>query len=276
MEATLLHRYLYKTKVDVNKHSEFIDDITYEKRDLLVRDLCVEGAVWTSSHQKSYTMYHRFLILRGKIWFHFVNCKLKPSTHSTRITLERMCLIHSIIKGRNIDVGAILHQEIAECVARQIGILVFPTLVMLLYQQRGIVPRASEEVLENKGPINEASVKRMTRGNDTLILKEAKTNKKERDGIFANQEDTIVEKKVSTTEDEVVTEGEVAENKKEKDEEDFIKKIVTALESVGVNIDNLEQAGVRLTEVIEVTSEEQSNSLAIVLYTGPLQVASPT
>ncbi|KAK5819571.1 hypothetical protein PVK06_024584 [Gossypium arboreum] len=43
--------------------------------------------------------------------------------------------------------------------------------------QRGIVPCANEEVLENKGPINEASLERMTRGKVLPILKEAKTNK---------------------------------------------------------------------------------------------------
>ncbi|KAK5835584.1 hypothetical protein PVK06_011276 [Gossypium arboreum] len=58
--------------------------------------------------------------------------KLKPFTHSTTVTLDRMYLIHSIVKGRKIDVCTMLHQEIADCTARQTGILVFPSLVMLL------------------------------------------------------------------------------------------------------------------------------------------------
>ncbi|KAK5836077.1 hypothetical protein PVK06_011826 [Gossypium arboreum] len=90
-------------------------------------------------------------------------------------------------------------------------------------------------------------------------------------GIFPDQEDTIVEKEVATTEEEVAK-----NEKKEEEEEDFVKKIFTAPESVGANIDNLEQAGARPAEFTEVTSEEQCNSLAIVVYTGPLQVASPT
>ncbi|KAH1031305.1 hypothetical protein J1N35_043479, partial [Gossypium stocksii] len=52
---------------------------------------------------------------------------LKPSTHNTTVTLDRMCLIHSIFKGRKIDVGIILHQEIADYATRQTGILVFPS-----------------------------------------------------------------------------------------------------------------------------------------------------
>ncbi|KAK5802685.1 hypothetical protein PVK06_030299 [Gossypium arboreum] len=88
-----------------------------------------------------------------------------------------MWLIHSIINGRKIDFGVIVHQEIADCTVRQTGILDFPLLVMLLYQQKGIVPRDDEKVLENKGPINEASIERMTHGKDTLTMKETETNK---------------------------------------------------------------------------------------------------
>ncbi|KAH1082640.1 hypothetical protein J1N35_022401 [Gossypium stocksii] len=90
---------LYNTKVNVDKHSDFMDDIIDEKCDLLVRDLCVKEAVWMGSYQKNYTMHRRFLTLQGKFWFHFVNCRLKPSTHSTTVTLDSMCLIHSIVKG---------------------------------------------------------------------------------------------------------------------------------------------------------------------------------
>ncbi|XP_016728028.1 protein pxr-1-like [Gossypium hirsutum] len=49
------------------------------------------------------------------------------------------------------------------------------------------------------------------------------------DGIFLEQEDTIVEKEVVATEEEVVAEEEkVAKNEKEKEEEDSVGKIVTA------------------------------------------------
>ncbi|KAK5819139.1 hypothetical protein PVK06_024101 [Gossypium arboreum] len=82
-----------------------------------------------------------------------------------------MCLIHSIVKGRKVDVGAMLHQEITDCA-----------------------------------------------------------------------EDTVVEKEVATTEEEIIAiEEKVVKIEKEK-EEDYIEKTVTAIESVGVNIDNLERA----------------------------------
>ncbi|KAK5812546.1 hypothetical protein PVK06_027981 [Gossypium arboreum] len=43
--------------------------------------------------------------------------------------------------------------------------------------KRRTVPLTGEKVLENKGPINEAFVERMTCGKGTLILKEVKTSK---------------------------------------------------------------------------------------------------
>ncbi|KAK5824944.1 hypothetical protein PVK06_019736 [Gossypium arboreum] len=176
MDATKINE-LYNTKADVDEHSKFIEDITDEKRDLLVKDLCVEGALWTASHQKNYTMHRRFLTLQSKFCFHLVNCRLLPSTHSNTVNFDRMCLIHSIFKGRNIYIGVILHQEIANCAARQTGNLIFPSLVMLLCQQKGIVLRDDEEVLENKGLIIESSIERMTHGKDTLTMKEPEASK---------------------------------------------------------------------------------------------------
>ncbi|KAK5772208.1 hypothetical protein PVK06_048487 [Gossypium arboreum] len=77
--------------------------------------------------------------------------------------------------------------------------------------------------------------------------------------------------------EEIIAEEEkVVEEVKEREEEDSYVNIVTTPESVGANIDNLELDGMRPTEVAEVTNEEQDNSLEIVAYTGPLQVASST
>ncbi|KAH1039125.1 hypothetical protein J1N35_040868, partial [Gossypium stocksii] len=43
--------------------------------------------------------------------------------------------------------------------------------------QKEIVPCDDEEILDNKGPINGASIERMTRGKDTPTMKEAKISK---------------------------------------------------------------------------------------------------
>ncbi|KAH1122224.1 hypothetical protein J1N35_005384 [Gossypium stocksii] len=118
------------------------------------------------------------------------------------------------------------------------------------------MPRDGKEVLDNKGPINEASIERMTRGKNMPIVKEVETSNirkgktkanskginlnaetslwckmkdvKKMDGIFVDQEDIIIENEVAIVE-EVVAEGEeVAENEKEREEEDYIVNIVTA------------------------------------------------
>ncbi|KAH1082641.1 hypothetical protein J1N35_022402 [Gossypium stocksii] len=131
---------------------------------------------------------------------------------------------------------------------------------MLLCQERGIVPHAGEEVLENKRPINEASVDKMTRGKETLKKRtsmNAKTSLWRKlkdvekiDGIFADQKDIVVEKEVDVAKEEAIIE----------EEEDFVEKVVTAPESVGTNIENLERTGVRPAKVAQITREEQCNS----------------
>ncbi|KAK5802772.1 hypothetical protein PVK06_030392 [Gossypium arboreum] len=63
-------------------------------------------------------------------------------------------------------------------------------VLMLLCQQRGTVPYDSEEVLENKSPINEASIERITRGKDIPILKEAEISKTRKGKMKANSKGT--------------------------------------------------------------------------------------
>ncbi|KAK5845395.1 hypothetical protein PVK06_001577 [Gossypium arboreum] len=136
--------------------------------------------------------------------------QLKPSTHNTTVTLDRMCLIHSIIKDRKIDIGAILYKEIAKCAARQTRTL----------------------VSDNDKEEESIDIEEYLRKIDSLF----------KDGIFVDQEDTIFEKEVAAVEEEVVAEEEkVVENEKEKEEKDSIVNIVTTPKSMGANIDNLDQ-----------------------------------
>ncbi|KAH1097681.1 hypothetical protein J1N35_014602 [Gossypium stocksii] len=51
---------------------------------------------------------------------------------------------------------------------------------MSILGKKGIVPWRDEEIMDNKGLINEASIERMTRGIETPILKEAGTNRQRR------------------------------------------------------------------------------------------------
>ncbi|KAK5772353.1 hypothetical protein PVK06_048638 [Gossypium arboreum] len=142
---------------------------------------------------------------------------------------------------------------------------------MLLCQQRGIVPRVGKKILENKGPINEASVERITQGKDTSILKEAETSKIRKGKAKADSKRTNLNAETSLWHKmKDVKKMEVSEKEKEKEDEDFVEKVITTPEFVGANIDNLERTGVRPVKVAEVTSKEQCNSWVIVAYTGPL------
>ncbi|GMJ08892.1 hypothetical protein HRI_004558400 [Hibiscus trionum] len=96
---------LFNTVVNVDEHVLFVAEIIDEKLAMLVEDLCVPSALWSGTNARNFTMLRKFLTLPAQIWFQFINSRLLPSTHSTTISLDRMCLIHSIIKGRKIDVG---------------------------------------------------------------------------------------------------------------------------------------------------------------------------
>ncbi|KAK8556343.1 hypothetical protein V6N13_064379 [Hibiscus sabdariffa] len=153
----------YNIVVVNDEHCAFGDDIYDEKIDLMVRNLCAKGAQWT---------------------------RLRPSTHNTTVNLERMCFIHSIMKRCKIYVCTIIDQEIVDCVTRSNGILAFPYLIMQLYQIKIIVPLEEEEVLDNKSPVNEASIERMTHGKDTPTIKEATTSKAHKGKAKAEHEGT--------------------------------------------------------------------------------------
>ncbi|KAK5802610.1 hypothetical protein PVK06_030217 [Gossypium arboreum] len=77
------------------------------------------------------------------------------------------------------------------------------------------------------------------------------------DGIFVDQEDTILKKEIDAAQEEVVVEAKVvakedkfAKNENEKVKENFVEKVVIVPESVGANLDNLEQNGARLAEIV--------------------------
>ncbi|XP_016673235.1 uncharacterized protein [Gossypium hirsutum] len=56
--------------------------------------------------------------------------------------------------------------------------------------EKGIMPRDGEEVLNNKAPINEVSIERMTRGKDTSVLKDAETSKTKKGKTKADNKGT--------------------------------------------------------------------------------------
>ncbi|KAK5824716.1 hypothetical protein PVK06_019499 [Gossypium arboreum] len=98
----------------------------------------------------------------------------------------------------------------------------------------------------------------------------------------------ITGKEVPTAKEEVSMKKEVVRvevlNKKSEEEntdtevveKESVEDIVNVSKFVDVTKDNLTEDGARLVEVVEATSEEHHNSLAIVVYTGPLKVTLPT
>ncbi|KAK5825712.1 hypothetical protein PVK06_020571 [Gossypium arboreum] len=81
----------------------------------ILEELTVQGSTWTVSNQRIHTCRREYLTPLAKVWFYFIRFNLKPSSHGTTISLERMVLLYSILTGKTIDVGKIILREIWNC-----------------------------------------------------------------------------------------------------------------------------------------------------------------
>ncbi|KAK5812135.1 hypothetical protein PVK06_027546 [Gossypium arboreum] len=136
----------------------------------------------------------------------FCQLQATTTTYSTTVKLDRMCLIHSIIKGRKIDVGSILHQEITNCAARSV-------------KSPPIVHVSDVEKEEESRDIDECM-----RRIDNLVEGE----------IIASKEAPAIEEEVVVEEKDIYVEV-----VKEKDEEENIETKATEKESVEYIVNTL-------------------------------------
>ncbi|KAK8306302.1 hypothetical protein V6Z12_D03G118600 [Gossypium hirsutum] len=131
-----------------------------------IYDLCVEGTQWIVSSQECYTVEKASLKSIGKVWYHFLKSRLMPSTHNTTVSNERILLLHSIIKGRTINVGRIIFQEVHHCVKKDAGSLNFPSLITTLCKTANVPLTDAEDITPNKGGLTRATFVKL-RGIDT-------------------------------------------------------------------------------------------------------------
>ena len=150
-----------------NEHTDFVASVDEASLNSVITDLCVTGAQWTTSTQGALTFLRSDLKPEAKVWYHFLKTRLMPTTHIQSVTKERALLLHSILQGRQINIGQIIHQEICACAQKPGGSLWFPNLISDLCEMRGVPMQDTEERLANKGPITMAAIARISqeRGN---------------------------------------------------------------------------------------------------------------
>ena len=145
-------------KSEVDEHSEYVASANEAEFDSVLADLRVVGAEWSTSPQGSLTFLRNDLKLKAKVWYHFLKTRLLPTTHIQIVTKERALLLHSIMQGRQINIGHIIHEEICSCAHKPRGRLWFPNLIFNLYEMKGVIMQDSEEQLPNKGAITMVAI----------------------------------------------------------------------------------------------------------------------
>ncbi|MED6142404.1 hypothetical protein PIB30_113407 [Stylosanthes scabra] len=77
--------------------------------DAIIRDLCVEGAVWELGAQNNPRILKRTdLIPIAKCWHEFIIHNILPTKNQSEITLDRAVLIHCIMQGQEVQVEKLI------------------------------------------------------------------------------------------------------------------------------------------------------------------------
>ncbi|MED6178582.1 hypothetical protein PIB30_108993, partial [Stylosanthes scabra] len=108
--------------------------------DAIIRDLCVEGAVWELGAQNNSRILKRTdLIPIAKCWHEFIIHNILPTKNQSEITLDRAVLIHCIMQGQEVRVEKL----IVDSMMKVINKLHFPKTPLAL---PNIIARLCDEM----------------------------------------------------------------------------------------------------------------------------------
>ncbi|PON62892.1 hypothetical protein PanWU01x14_135680 [Parasponia andersonii] len=145
----------------VDEHSEFVEAITEPELATVLETVAIAGAEWNVSSQGAYTCLRSSLNPPAKVWYHFLKSRLLPTTHGKTVSKERVLLLYSMLTGKSINVGQIIHREICAYAARKSGALFFPSLITRMCCNARAPYLVNEEKLHNTGEIDAIAVARI-------------------------------------------------------------------------------------------------------------------
>lgn len=95
----------------------------------MTKTLTIKGSSWASEEGRVVNRIDLKPV--SKIWVDFLKSQLMPIIHTTTMSQERLILLYVIVRGLPIDVGAIIEQEIRDCVMKKhkTAALLFPSLI---------------------------------------------------------------------------------------------------------------------------------------------------
>ncbi|KAH1055749.1 hypothetical protein J1N35_033814 [Gossypium stocksii] len=259
---------LYNTKVDVDKHSEFINDIIDEKYDLLQKRIVPRAGEEILENKGLINEASVERMTRGKDTSILKEAKTsktrrgKAKIDSKRTNMNAETSLWRNLKDVEKMVNSINNRQIklvasVEDMKTEINWWHPHPLCRSLILRKKRNPGTSMNTCQRLIAYLRMAFLLMKR---TLLLRRK----------LVLQKKKLLQKRKLLLKNE-----KLLKIKMKKKAKTFVEKVVTAPESVSANIEKLERTEARLTEVVEITSDEQCNSWAIVVYTRPLQVAFP-
>ncbi|MED6112645.1 hypothetical protein PIB30_063447 [Stylosanthes scabra] len=110
--------------------------------DAILRDICVEGAVWeTGAHMNPPKLRRQDLTPLARGWHDFVIHNIKPTSNQSKVTVERAVLIHCIITSQEVEVEEIIEDTMANIISKlhlSKPPLAFPNIIARLLEDSGV------------------------------------------------------------------------------------------------------------------------------------------
>lgn len=120
----------------------------------MLQEVTVQGTQWTCSKQGNKTCCQEFLTKKAKVWFYFICHSLMPTGHTSSLNIERIFLLACIVKGRSINVGKLICEQIRACANKKSGEMFFPTLIYLLCKASRVVLAMEDNDYYSQGTIS--------------------------------------------------------------------------------------------------------------------------
>ncbi|MED6178744.1 hypothetical protein PIB30_110527, partial [Stylosanthes scabra] len=118
--------------------------------DAIIRDLCVEGAVWELGAQNNPRILKRTdLIPIAKCWHEFIIHNILPTKNQSEITLDRAVLIHCIMQGQEVRVEKLIVDSMMKVINKlhfPKTPLVLPNIIARLYDEMEVPYVASSPI----------------------------------------------------------------------------------------------------------------------------------
>ncbi|PIN23820.1 hypothetical protein CDL12_03455 [Handroanthus impetiginosus] len=119
--------------------------------------ICTGPPEWVqSAYNEPVGIPRTFLTHEAWDWLRFINARLYPSSHSSKVNKDRAIILYAIFTDVPLDVGRYIHDAIRKSARGGLSVsLYFPNLITTLCEREGIVNQPGDELIQPDTTINE-------------------------------------------------------------------------------------------------------------------------